>query len=192
MKNNLSKSLLVLSALLLLPNLASAHILPGTSHGFSEGLLHPLTGMDHMLAMLAVGLWAASYRGRAVWMIPASFVGMMLLGGFLGVSGAFMPGSELVIAASVLVLGALVASAQQFKPSVGMMIVGLFALFHGYAHGHEMPAAASAVPFSAGFLISTVALHAAGVAIGLGTKKQPSAVRIAGLAIAASSLCFFV
>jgi urease accessory protein len=192
MKKNLSKSLLALGLLVFLPNLASAHILPGTSHGFQDGLLHPLTGWDHLLAMIAVGLWAAQHRGRALWLIPLSFVGVMMLGGILGVAGVYVPGAELAIAISVLALGALVATTTRFTPSLSMMVVGVFALFHGYAHGHEMPAAASAIPFSAGFLLATALLHGLGMAVGLGLQKQPLALRWAGAAIAASSICFFV
>jgi urease accessory protein len=192
MKNNLSKSLLALGLLVFLPNLASAHILPGTSHGFQDGFLHPLTGWDHLLAMVAVGLWAAQHRGRALWLIPLSFVSVMLLGGVLGVAGVTVPGAEWGIAISVLALGALVATKTQFTPSLSMMVVGLFALFHGYAHGHEMPAAASALPFSVGFVMATAILHGLGMAAGLAWQKQPLVLRWAGAAIAASSVCFFV
>src|SRR5580658_8097411 len=192
MKMNLSKSLLALGLLVFLPNMASAHILPGTSHGFQDGFLHPLTGWDHLLAMIAVGLWAAQHRGRAVWLIPSSFVGVMLLGGILGVAGVHVPGAELAIAISVLALGALVATMTRFTPSLSMTVVGLFALFHGYAHGHEMPAAASALPFSMGFVLSTALLHGVGLAAGLGLQQQPRVLRWAGAAIAASSVCFFV
>jgi urease accessory protein len=192
MKKNLSKSLLALSLLLALPNLASAHILPGTSHNLQDGFLHPLTGLDHLLAMIAVGLWAAQHRGRAVWLIPASFVGVMLLGGILGVAGASVPGAEWAIAFSVLALGALVATGTRLAPSLSMAVVGLFALFHGYAHGHEMPSAAGALPFSVGFVMATALLHGVGLAAGLGLQKQPRVLRWAGAAIAASSVCFFV
>ena len=192
MKMNLSKSLLALGLLVFLPNMACAHILPGSSHGFQDGFLHPMTGWDHLLAMVAVGLWAAQHRGRAVWLIPSSFVGVMLLGGILGVAGVQVPGVELAIAISVLALGALVATKTRFTPSLSMTVVGLFALFHGYAHGHEMPAAASALPFSVGFVLATALLHAAGLAAGLGFQKQPRVLRWAGAAIATSSVCFFV
>jgi urease accessory protein len=192
MKMNLSKSLVALGLLVFLPNLASAHILPGTSHGFQDGFVHPLTGWDHLLAMIAVGLWAAQHRGRAVWLIPASFVGVMLLGGILGVAGVHLPGVELVIAISVLALGALVATMTRFTISLSMAVVGLFALFHGYAHGHEMPAAAGAFPFSIGFVVATALLHGVGLAAGLSFQKQPLVLRWAGAAIAASSVCFVI
>ena len=133
MKKNPSKLLLTLSLLVLLPKLASAHILLGTSHGFADGFLHPLTGWDHLLAMFAVGLWAAQHRGRAMWLIPSSFVGVMLLGGILGLAGVSVPGAQAAIALSVLALGGLVATMTRFRPSLSMMVVGLFALFHGYA-----------------------------------------------------------
>src|SRR5580658_805555 len=141
MKRICSTPLLALAGMLLLPGLASAHIIPGTTHGLREGFVHPFTGMDHLLAMFAVGLWAAQHRGRAVWMIPLTFVSVMILGGLIGLSGASVPGSELGIAASLLALGGLVATATRFRPSLSMVVVGFFALFHGYAHGHEMPAA---------------------------------------------------
>jgi urease accessory protein len=192
MKNNLSKLLLVLGLLLLLPGLASAHILPGTSHGLRDGFMHPFTGMDHLLAMFAVGLWAAQYRGRAVWMIPLTFVGVMILGGIMGVSGAYVPGAELGIAASLLVLGGLIATATRFKPSLGMLIVGFFALFHGYAHGHEMPAAVSALSFSCGFVLATLVLHGLGIAAGICLQKQRRVVAFAGSAIALCSIFFLL
>lgn len=192
MKKNLSKSLLALVLLVVLPNLASAHILLGTTHGFRDGFLHPLTGWDHLLAMIAVGLWAAQHRGRALWLIPLSFVSVMVLGGILGVAGVHVPGVELAIAISVLTLGGLVATMTRFRPSLSMAVVGLFALFHGYAHGHEMPVAASALPFSVGFILATALLHGLGLAAGLWFQEQPRVLRWAGAAIAASSICFFV
>jgi urease accessory protein len=192
MRKHVSKSLLALSLLVVLPNLASAHILPGTAHGFGDGFFHPLTGWDHLLAIIAVGLWAAQHRGRALWLIPSSFVGVMLLGGILGVAGVSVLGADLAIAISVLVLGGLVATMTRFKPSLSMAVVGLFALFHGYAHGHEMPAVASALPFSLGFVLATALLHGAGLAAGLWFQEKPRVLRWAGAAIALSSLCFFV
>ena len=192
MKTNISKSLLALSLLVCLPNLAEAHILLGTPHGFQDGFLHPLTGWDHLLAMVAVGLWAAQHRGRALWLIPLSFVSVMLLGGILGVAGVAMPGAELTIAISVLTLGLLVATTTRFRPSLSMAVVGLFALFHGFAHGHEMPAAASALAFSVGFVLATALLHGLGLAAGLALQEKPRVLRWAGAVIAASSFCFFL
>src|SRR5580693_7946012 len=116
MKRNFSTSLLALALLLILPGLASAHIVFGSPHG-----------MDHLLAMFAVGLWAAQHRGRAIWMIPLTFVSVMVLGGIIGVSGAYVPGAELGIAVSLLALGGLIATSTRFRPSFSMIIVGFFA-----------------------------------------------------------------
>ena len=179
---------MAVAALLLLPNLASAHIIPGDPHSFHDGFLHPLTGLDHLLAMLAVGLWASQQRGRAVWQIPLAFVSVMALGGLLGIAGASIPGAELGIALSVLILGGLVASFARFTPALSMALVGFFALFHGYAHGREMPASVGALPFSVGFMASTLLLHGAGLATGFYMRNQ-KAVRWAGATIALSGLC---
>ncbi len=154
---------LVLGLVCLLPGVAMAHILPGTGHGLREGLLHPFSGLDHLLAMFAVGLWAAGHRGRALWLIPLTFVSVMALGGAIGLAGMHIPGAEFGIALSALVLGSLIATATRFKPSWSMALVGAFAIFHGYSHGHEMPASVSAIGFSAGFLLSTLVLHALGI-----------------------------
>jgi urease accessory protein len=192
MKKHLSTSLLALGLLFILPNLASAHILFGTSHGMKDGFVHPFTGMDHLLAMFAVGLWAAQHRGRAVWMIPLTFVSVMVLGEIMGVSGAYVPGAEFGIAASLLALGALIATATRFKPSLSMLVVGFFALFHGYAHGHEMPAAVSAVSFSVGFALATLLLHGLGLAAGFALQKERRVITFAGSAIALCSIIFFL
>ena len=192
MKKNHSTSLLALGLLLALPGLASAHIVFGSPHGMHDGFMHPLTGLDHLLAMFAVGLWAAQYRGRAVWMIPLTFVSVMVLGGIVGVSGAYVPGAELGIAGSLLALGGLIATATRFKPSLSMLVVGFFALFHGYAHGHEMPAAVSAFSFSVGFVMATLILHGLGIAAGFWLQKQQRVLAFAGSAIALCSIFFLL
>ena len=192
MNRMFSKSLLACGLLLGLPGIAFAHYIPGSSHGIAAGFLHPFTGVDHLLAMFAVGLWAAQHRGRAVWMIPLTFVSLMMLGGVLGWSGVYVPGVELAIAASLLALGGLVATATKFRPSLSMLVVGFFALFHGYAHGHEMPAATSAVTFTGGFVLATLILHALGIAVGLYLQKQRRVMAFAGSAIAVCSLFFFI
>ena len=195
MKRFFSIPVLALAGVLLLPGLASAHIVPGTTHGWREGFAHPFSGLDHLLAMFAVGLWAAQHRGRAVWMIPLTFVGVMGLGGLLGLSGATLPGGqlgvELGIALSVLVLGALLATATRLQPTWAMFLVGMFALFHGYAHGHQMPMAVGALSFSLGFMLATLFLHAMGLAAGFYLQKEVRAVRFVGAGIALCSLCFF-
>jgi urease accessory protein len=192
MKKNHLTSLLALGLLFILPGLASAHILLGRPHGLHDGFVHPFTGLDHLLAMFAVGLWAAQHRGRALWMIPLTFVGVMVLGGIVGVSGAYVPGAELGIALSLLALGGLIATATRFKPSLSMLVVGFFALFHGYAHGHEMPAAVSAVSFSVGFVLATLILHGLGMAAGLLLQKQQRVIAFAGSAIALCSIFFLL
>ena len=133
--------------------------------GFAAGFAHPFHGVDHLLAMIAVGAWAAQQGARAVWALPAAFVGVMALGGVLGFAGFALPGTESVILASVLVLGAVVAAAAKLPLAVAAPLVGAFALFHGLAHGAELPEAANAPPYAAGFVAATTLLHAAGIAL---------------------------
>ncbi len=192
MKKSTSVSPISLTAaLLLLPVLAHAHPgPPGHTHfSFAAGAAHPLSGIDHILAMVAVGLWAAQLGRRALWAVPAAFVGLMAVGGALGMSGAVhhLPFVEQGIMASVLILGLLIATAARLPLAASMAIVGMFAVFHGYAHGAEMPAAAGGYAYGAGFVIATAALHATGVAAGLlvGKLANQSWVRYAGGAIMA-------
>jgi urease accessory protein len=146
---------------------AVAHLDP-TEHGsFAAGFSHPLFGLDHILAMVAVGLWAALLGGRSVWLVPAAFVGTMLAGFVVALSGLGLPFVEPVVGASVVVLGLLTLVALQVPSAIGMVMVGFFAFFHGYAHGGEL-GEAGALSFCAGFAIATALLHAVGVAIGLG------------------------
>jgi urease accessory protein len=192
MKRNHSILLLALAGVVLCPGLASAHIIPGTNHGFHDGFVHPFSGWDHLLAMFGVGLWASQCRGRALWLIPLAFISVMVLGGALGLTGAHLPGVEFGIALSVLVLGGLIATATRLKVGWGMGLVGLFALCHGYAHGLEMPAAVSALPFSVGFIIATLLLLGMGIAAGIYSARQSRALRLAGAAMALCSICFFL
>ncbi|WP_315837332.1 HupE/UreJ family protein [Bradyrhizobium prioriisuperbiae] len=172
-------------ALLLLPSAAFAH--PGHDEsGLVAGLSHPLTGIDHIAVMIAVGLWAALKGGRALWVWPAAFVGVMLVGGALGMTGVALPFVEPGILASVVVLGLLVALAVDLPVWLGAAIVGLFALFHGHAHGAEVPEAASGLAYMAGFAVATAVLHGVGIAVALSLKSarwQPL-VRVAGAACA--------
>ena len=166
---------------------AFAH--PGDhSHlGFTSGFAHPLTGLDHMLAMVAVGLWASQLGGRALWLLPLTFPAVMAAGAALGLSGVVLPWVEIGIAASVLVLGAAVALTWQPMLAVSLPVIGLFALLHGYAHGVELPAQTSALGYGAGFVAATLTLHLAGLAIGLAANRLPVrfAARTTGGAIAA-------
>ncbi|TRX73978.1 HupE/UreJ family protein [Pseudomonas mangiferae] len=151
-------------ATLLGPTLAFAH--PGhDSTGLLAGVAHPLTGLDHLLAMLAVGLWAAQQQGAARWALPATFVGSMLVGGLLGFSGVALPFLETDIAASVLALGLLVALAVRPPLALALGLTALFAVAHGTAHGLELPDLASPWTFAAGFVAATAALHAAGYGV---------------------------
>jgi urease accessory protein len=183
------------SLLLVFPVLAHAH--PGhdghdLTWDFSGGFAHPLSGWDHLLAMVAVGLWAAQLGGRARWLVPASFVSVMLIGAAFGRAGLVVPGVEQAIAASVLVLGLLIAATVRLPVVAGMALVGIFAFFHGFAHGAEMPMTAGALSYGAGFVAATVLLHAAGVGLGLVSGRfSARAAKIAGWVIAAGGVAIF-
>ncbi|MBZ5757297.1 HupE/UreJ family protein [Pseudomonas sp. S5(2021)] len=181
---NLNRKILIATTLLLSPALAFAH--PGHDHaGVMSGLAHPLFGIDHLLAMLAVGLWAAQQRGAARWALPLTFVATMLFGGLLGFAGIEMPLMETGIAGSVLALGLLVALAVRPPVAIAAGLTALFAASHGVAHGLELPALSSPWGYAAGFVAATAALHAAGYAV---ARSLPQAaaplVRIAGVASA--------
>lgn len=175
-------------ALVFAPMLAHAH--PGHDvSGFAAGVAHPLHGLDHILAMVAVGLWAAQLGGRARWLVPASFVSVMALGGALGMAGVPLPFAEQGIFASVLILGVLIAAAVRLPVPASMAVVGLFALCHGHAHGLEMPGTAAGLAYGAGFVLATALLHTAGIGTGLLIQHYARAVwlRAAGMAICVSS-----
>lgn len=172
MKRLIQHTLLTLFGVLLcVPGMAMAHTGVGETTGFIHGLSHPLAGVDHLLAMLAVGLWAAQLGGRALWLVPAAFVTVMLCGGVLGFSGIALPFIEQGILVSILVLGVLIAGACKLPLVASMSVVGLFALFHGYAHGSEIPASINAAAYSLGFIFSTVSLHCIGIASGRGLQR---------------------
>jgi len=146
---------------------AFAHLDPVEHGSLAAGFSHPFFGLDHILAMVAVGLWAALLGGRAVWLVPTAFVGTMMLGFAGALAGLGLPFVEPVIAASVVVIGLLALVALQVPTAAGMAMVGFFAFFHGYAHGGEL-GDAGALSFCAGFASATAILHAAGLGIGLG------------------------
>jgi urease accessory protein len=161
----LAAALLAL-ATIAIPTVASAH--PGhEGAGFVHGLLHPLGGVDHILAMVAVGLFAARLGGRALWLVPASFVTAMAVAGAAGMTGFALPHVEAGIALSILVLGAAIAFEMTMPVAAAMALVAFFAVFHGYAHGAEMPETMSGLAYGGGFLAATAALHAAGIGLGL-------------------------
>ena len=154
-------------AFCLLPSIALAHTGHGDATGFVHGFMHPLSGLDHLLAMILVGMFAYQLGGRALWLVPLSFVGVMALGGLLGVNGLPLPFVETGIALSVVVLGAVVAFGIKAPVAVAMGVTGLFAVFHGYAHGAEMPLDASGAAYGLGYMLVTALLHAAGIGAGL-------------------------
>lgn len=154
-------------AMLLAPSVAFAH--PGHGEGSSllAGFIHPFNGIDHLLAMTAVGLSAAHLGGRALWAVPATFIAVMALGGIFGAAGVSLPFAETAIALSVLVFGFVILSGMAPPVLAAMVLVGIFAIFHGYAHGSEMPVASSGILYGAGFMVATTLLHGFGIAIGL-------------------------
>ena len=182
------------AAALVGPGEALAHT--GAQHAFSfaSGFAHPWTGLDHMLAMVTVGLWAGLNGGRALWAWPAAFVGVMLAGGAFGMAGMVLPLVESGILASVVVLGLLVLAAARLPVAVGAGLVATFALLHGHAHGAELPGDAAAATYAAGFALATALLHA----IGLGVTRFATSprgrllVRGAGALVAAAGVALAV
>ena len=174
-----------LAAALLLPSLAHAHVGVGEARGLWHGLSHPLSGLDHICAMVAVGLWAAQMGGRAIWAVPLTFVSVMALGGALGMLGVHVPFVETGIVVSVLTLGVLVAAAVRLPLFASILVVGMFAIFHGHAHGVEMPETASGLAYAAGFIVATAFLHACGIGLGIAIQRlaSPAIARFAGIAI---------
>jgi urease accessory protein len=159
---------------LLIPSVANAHTGIGDPNGFWHGLGHPIGSLDHILAMVAVGLWAAQMGGQALWLIPGSFVIAMAVSSVLGHFGLLIPGIEQGILASDFILGLLLLFAARFPLAVSTSIVAILAIFHGYAHGAEMPETASGLTYGIGFIISTAALHLAGIGMGLAIDRyQP-------------------
>jgi len=183
--------LAILALATLLPSAAYAHTGVGDTSGFAHGFMHPTGGLDHVLAMVAVGLLAARLGGRALWLVPFSFVTMMIVGGIAGVGGIGLPFVELGIAGSILVLGFVIALGRQIPTPLAMALAGSFAIFHGHAHGTEMPVDAAGFAYGAGFVAATALLHSTGIALGIGTERLGSAwsaraSRIAGGAMAAA------
>jgi urease accessory protein len=180
-------------ALILLSTPAFAHT-GSVATGFVGGLAHPVLGADHVVAMVAVGLWGAFLGRPAIWLLPVTFPLAMAAGGVLGILGVPIPAVEAAIAASAVVLGLMVALAARPSLWVAALLVGAFAIFHGHAHGRELPVGADAVAFSFGFVIATGLLHLSGVAFGLLASSPVGrvAVRTAGGAIALAGLMFLV
>ena len=160
--------------------------------GFLGGFAHPLFGPDHVLAMVAVGLWGAFLGAPAIWLLPIVFPLVMAAGGVIGILGVPLPGTELAIAVSAVVLGLMVALAARPPLWIAAALVGVFAVFHGYAHGTELPPGTDAVAYSLGFVVATGCLHLAGISFGL-LARWPAgrlAVRAAGGAIVVAGVAF--
>lgn len=183
--------------LLALTGTALAHTGHGGTSGFLHGFSHPLGGLDHVLAMVAIGLYAAMIGGRALWLVPGTFVTVMALGGALGMAGYALPYTEFGIALSVIVLGLAVALRIGVPTLAAMALAGLFAIFHGHAHGAEMPQDLSGYEYAAGFLLATALLHAVGVALGFAAGRLAEqggwrAAQAAGGAMALAGVALLV
>ncbi|MEW5967236.1 MAG: HupE/UreJ family protein [Pseudomonadota bacterium] len=177
------------ASLALAAGTASAHTGDHAVAGFASGFAHPFAGLDHLLAMLAIGLWAAQQGGRAVWAVPSAFIAAMTLGGVLVWTGGALPQVETGIAVSVLALGLLIATRRQWTVPVALSIAAGFALFHGYAHAQEMPQAASPALYALGFALATAALHALGI---VGGRVGHRTVQWAGAAMAATGVALMM
>jgi urease accessory protein len=177
---------------IVLPALASAHEEAGQAAGFAAGLMHPVSGLDHVLAMIAVGLWGAVLGPPAIWVLPVAFPLVMAFGGLMGLLGAPLPGVEVGIAVSAIVLGAMVLAEVRPPLWLAALIVAFFAVFHGHAHGRELPPGASALLYSLGFVVATGALHAAGIALGLARRFAAGRrlVQVGGACIALAGAAF--
>lgn len=172
---------------LLLPNVVLAHTASTQSAGFISGLSHPVLGFDHLLAMISVGILSSQIGGRAIWSIPATFVGVMLIGGILGINGIGLFSVELGIALSVVVLGTALVIYKTLPVTLCLVCVGFFALFHGHAHGTEMPTLAKPELYALGFVAGTTAIHLTGMLIGYSSKLSDLGgrlMRYAGAGIA--------
>ena len=174
------------------PALALAHVQPGEAAGLLSGAAHPVSGLDHVLAMVAVGLWGAQLGAPAIWLLPVTFPMVMAFGGFLGLVGVTLPGVEIGIALSAVLLGAAVMTEHRPPLAVAAALVGIFAIFHGHAHGTELPRGESGLLYSFGFVIATGCLHAIGIAIGT-IHRWPAgqvAVRLAGGGVGLAGVFF--
>ena len=180
------------AACLLLPLLAQAHIEQGQATGFLTGLEHPWSGLDHILAMIAVGLWGAQLGSPAIWVLPIAFPMMMSFGAMLGLLGIPLPGVEAGIAVSAIGLGLMIMLDVRARLWIAAALVGFFAIFHGHAHGTELPAGQSGLLYSMGFVIGTGCLHGIGILVGTVNRHPAGRVflRIGGAFIAVMGCLF--
>jgi urease accessory protein len=183
-------------ALLLVPaaHTASAHVVGGEAIGFLSGFVHPISGLDHVLAMISVGLWGAQLGAPAIWLLPVTFPIMMAMGGLLGFLGMPLPGVEIGIAMSMVMLGLAVTLEARMPLVIVAGIVGFFAIFHGHAHGTELPPGQNAMPYSMGFVVATGCLHLVGILIGTVHKWGwgRTALKLAGSGVGLAGIFFLV
>lgn len=184
----------ILAAVLTWPETASAHEAGDSMGGFVSGFTHPLFGLDHVVAMVAVGLWGAQLKQPAIWLLPITFPLVMAFGGVLGIRGVPVPAVEMGIAVSAIALGAMVAGDVKAPLGVAAALVSAFAIFHGHAHGAELPESATPRAYGTGFVMSTGLLHAAGIAVGalIAWPVGRKAVRVLGGLIALIGIVFLV
>jgi len=191
-KETITRFVTTLFTFLLYAQVVQAHVHKGEAVSFLSGLKHPISGLDHVVAMIAVGLWGAQLGAPAIWVLPVAFPMVMAMGGMLGLLGVPLPGMEIGIAASAILLGAAVM--MELRPPLALAagLVGFFAIFHGYAHGSELPAGENGLLYSIGFVIATGCLHGVGISIGLVHRWNwgQRALRIAGAAIALAGMFF--
>lgn len=176
---------------------AEAHTFGASAAGFSAGLVHPLLGLDHLLAMIAIGLWATQLAERtghatALWLVPAAFVTMMGVGGLSAILGFDLPLVETGIIGSVIVLGLLIAATPRLPVEAGIVLAAVFAVFHGHAHGGELPDGATAPLYALGFLLATAFLHGIGLALGLVLQGGRLVPRLGGAGIAAAGVALYI
>ena len=189
MKSTMSRCLLGLFCFVGVWPVAEAHTLGAEGAGLISGLIHPFVGVDHLLAMIAVGIWAGQLGGKAVWQVPLAFIGAMVLGSSLGLLGLSLPMVEPVIASSVLVLGLIIAGSVRLSMCAVTGVVGFFALFHGVAHGLELPHTASPILYGIGFVLATSLLHGLGIGLARGSSQNQIIQRLLGfLLIGASTM----
>jgi len=191
-KYKINQILFAFVAIFFIPTLVQAHIIKGGVGGFSAGFEHPLTGLDHFLAMFSVGLWGAQIGGRSVWTLPVTFPLIMVVGGILGITGVPLPGIEIGIALSILVLGLAIAS--NWKPAewIVLGLISIFAICHGHAHGTELPKAADPEDFAVGFVVATGLIHIIGIVVGLVSQKIYSGkfTRVLGALVSLGGIYF--
>lgn len=191
-KQSAVRPLVAASLMLIAATNAHAHAEVGVAGGLISGFLHPIFGPDHLVAMVAVGLWGAQLGSPAIWVLPITFPIVMAAGALLSLAGMPLPGVEIGVAASALVLGAMVAFALRPPFWVAAFLVGIFAVFHGYAHGAELPEAANPLAYGVGFVVATGLLHLCGILLGLlvGWKSGAWVVRASGAGIASLGVYF--